>query len=81
MHKDAHTKLEASGLVKASKKNILYSTQVILRGKKKSILNRYFDVLTNCMKKQDENKSTSTVVNLEKKEDQEETKPFPLFHS
>lgn len=33
------------------------------------------------MKQQDENKSTSTVVNLEKKEDQEETKPFPLFHS
>jgi len=48
--------------------------------KKTSTANRYFDVLTNCMKNMDENKHNSTAVNLEK-EDQEDTKLFPLFHS
>lgn len=33
------------------------------------------------MKNMDENKSISAAVKLEKKEDQEETKPFPQFYS
>lgn len=80
MHKGTHSKPNfwpsKSQHKKKKKKDILHSIPVILEKKRLSIVNRYFNVLTNCMKIMDENMYVSTVVNMGKKEDQEAIKPF-----
>lgn len=83
MHKGTHSKLDfwpsKSQQKKTPQHHILHSIPVILRKKSLSIMKRYFNILSNCMKSMHENICVSTVVNVGKKEDQEAKTPFVSF--